>query len=330
MSDFKQKEIVSRRKKTTPEQNELLEEVFSVNVNPTLAQREDLATKLAINERSLRIWFQNRRAKGKALEKRPSVTTQFVQRVTFTASFLKIGSYSTLYLEEECGFFADFFKEALCWEICVMFRKYRIEVAFQNLKHVEFLKDKGEVKVQISLHAQPLFSVLEDGVFVQCGDFTQGCEASFNLTHELTGNESLEIEFTSLLQSLSLQCTVSPDLPLSPLPVGLPRLDIESFKSPLKKKVRSRKGSIDTPARKYSMARKNSMLEPISRVSSPYVNQQMLSLQRRMTETNLNGMNGMSPMSTFNPHQRRQTFPDISMSSMDTALFSDLLGKFYE
>lgn len=64
-----------RRKNTTPEQNALMEEVYITVVNPTLAHREHLVRVLGISESSIRVWFQNRRAKSKLMERRASAAT---------------------------------------------------------------------------------------------------------------------------------------------------------------------------------------------------------------------------------------------------------------
>ncbi|XP_073900121.1 homeobox expressed in ES cells 1 isoform X2 [Castor canadensis] len=56
-----------RRPRTafTPNQVEVLENVFRVNCYPGIDIREDLAQKLNLEEDRIQIWFQNRRAKLK-------------------------------------------------------------------------------------------------------------------------------------------------------------------------------------------------------------------------------------------------------------------------
>ncbi|KAI8377952.1 homeobox domain-containing protein, partial [Radiomyces spectabilis] len=58
------------RTRTTPEQLAVLEKTFSVNPSPNNRVREQLSRELGMSERSIQIWFQNRRAKVKNIAKR--------------------------------------------------------------------------------------------------------------------------------------------------------------------------------------------------------------------------------------------------------------------
>ncbi|KAI9296328.1 hypothetical protein K502DRAFT_276952, partial [Neoconidiobolus thromboides FSU 785] len=50
------------RKKAAPEQRQLLEDVFKSNFFPTTSTRMRLADELNMTERSVQIWFQNKRS----------------------------------------------------------------------------------------------------------------------------------------------------------------------------------------------------------------------------------------------------------------------------
>ncbi|KAG1461375.1 hypothetical protein G6F46_004010 [Rhizopus delemar] len=54
-----------KRTRTTPEQLAVLEKSFSLNPSPNSRTREQLSIQLGMPERSIQIWFQNRRAKVK-------------------------------------------------------------------------------------------------------------------------------------------------------------------------------------------------------------------------------------------------------------------------
>ncbi|KAI7869594.1 uncharacterized protein EV154DRAFT_540830 [Mucor mucedo] len=59
-----------KRTRTSPEQLAILEKSFSTNPSPNNRVREQLAHQLCMPERSIQIWFQNRRAKVKNQAKR--------------------------------------------------------------------------------------------------------------------------------------------------------------------------------------------------------------------------------------------------------------------
>lgn len=59
-----------KRTRVTPTQLSILEDTFSVSATPDSKMRKHLAQKLQMPERSIQIWFQNRRAKVKMLQRR--------------------------------------------------------------------------------------------------------------------------------------------------------------------------------------------------------------------------------------------------------------------
>ena len=59
-----------KRTRATPEQLAVLEETFITNTSPNSKLREQLSRRLGMSERSIQIWFQNRRAKVKMMHKR--------------------------------------------------------------------------------------------------------------------------------------------------------------------------------------------------------------------------------------------------------------------
>lgn len=59
-----------KRTRVTPSQLSVLEETFAISATPDSKMRKQLAQRLQMPERSIQIWFQNRRAKVKMLQKR--------------------------------------------------------------------------------------------------------------------------------------------------------------------------------------------------------------------------------------------------------------------
>jgi len=63
-----------RRLRTSPEQLKILEEIYQYEKIPSLALREELASKLGMTPRRIQVWFQNKRAKERRTGKeKPSV-----------------------------------------------------------------------------------------------------------------------------------------------------------------------------------------------------------------------------------------------------------------
>jgi len=61
-----------RRLRTTPEQLKILEEIYQYEKIPSLALREELASKLGMTPRRIQVWFQNKRAKERRTGKEKS------------------------------------------------------------------------------------------------------------------------------------------------------------------------------------------------------------------------------------------------------------------
>ncbi|KAI8593145.1 hypothetical protein BDZ88DRAFT_378656, partial [Geranomyces variabilis] len=59
-----------KRARATPEQLAILEETFLTHTSPNAKLRETLSSQVNMTERSIQIWFQNRRAKVKLMQKR--------------------------------------------------------------------------------------------------------------------------------------------------------------------------------------------------------------------------------------------------------------------
>ncbi|KAL0083763.1 hypothetical protein J3Q64DRAFT_1641798 [Phycomyces blakesleeanus] len=69
-----------KRMRATPKQLELLEKTFSINPSPNNRMREQMSKELAMSERSIQIWFQNRRAKQQQLQQQQQQLQQQQQQ----------------------------------------------------------------------------------------------------------------------------------------------------------------------------------------------------------------------------------------------------------
>jgi hypothetical protein len=75
-----------KRTRASPEQLAVLEKTFSLNPSPNNRVREQLSRELGMSERSIQIWFQNRRAKVKNIAKRSSILYDETLRMQHYAS----------------------------------------------------------------------------------------------------------------------------------------------------------------------------------------------------------------------------------------------------
>lgn len=73
-----------KRTRASVEQLAILEDTFLTNQSPNSKVREILAKKVKMSERSIQIWFQNRRAKVKQAQKR----SELVQQEAMKAQYL--------------------------------------------------------------------------------------------------------------------------------------------------------------------------------------------------------------------------------------------------
>ncbi|KAI7850579.1 homeobox domain-containing protein [Circinella umbellata] len=70
-----------KRTRTSPNQLSVLENTFTVNPSPNGRMREQLSRQLNMTERSIQIWFQNRRAKEKNLARRTCIAQNRIWRM---------------------------------------------------------------------------------------------------------------------------------------------------------------------------------------------------------------------------------------------------------
>ncbi|KAI9284073.1 Homeodomain-like protein, partial [Umbelopsis sp. AD052] len=58
-----------RRHRLKPEETDYLAEEFQYNPKPTRQKIQEIASDIDVSERTVQIWFQNRRAKLKRMQK---------------------------------------------------------------------------------------------------------------------------------------------------------------------------------------------------------------------------------------------------------------------
>ena len=81
MKHQQQQQQPRKRTRTSPNQLAVLENTFAVNPSPNGRMREQLSRQLGMTERSIQIWFQNRRAKEKNLARRTCIAQNRIWRM---------------------------------------------------------------------------------------------------------------------------------------------------------------------------------------------------------------------------------------------------------
>ncbi|KAI7863465.1 hypothetical protein BDF14DRAFT_1843392 [Spinellus fusiger] len=75
-----------KRMRATPYQLELLEKTFNINPSPNNRLRAQMTKELGMSERSIQVWFQNRRAKMKNMAKRSTVLQEEMLHMQYDAA----------------------------------------------------------------------------------------------------------------------------------------------------------------------------------------------------------------------------------------------------
>ncbi|KAJ9066353.1 hypothetical protein DSO57_1038271 [Entomophthora muscae] len=232
--------IDQRRTRASRDQLAVLEDAFAKNSQPNAKMRETLSARLGMTERSVQIWFQNRRAKIKlsqrkmhmalkeealrqhcmaAYSSRPPILPPHLSRSAplpahptfdqprhclFPCSVLTIGTWKRMPVASDdlmCGFHTD--KSDLAWLIGDSLTKFKISFPFKAISSIQ-LKFMDQVYAELSfcLNAPPTFNIMsQDGAWVACGDFTENLQASHVLKHSLLGDsQGLRVQLLALLE----------------------------------------------------------------------------------------------------------------------------------
>ncbi|KAF7725448.1 hypothetical protein EC973_009622 [Apophysomyces ossiformis] len=92
-----------KRTRATPEQLAILEKTFSFNSAPNSRIREQLSRQLGMTERSIQIWFQNRRAKEKTKQKRNSMLQDQTLRMQHFAAAAATAACQAAAYQPQCA-----------------------------------------------------------------------------------------------------------------------------------------------------------------------------------------------------------------------------------
>lgn len=191
-----------KRQRATPDQVAILEEAFELNSSPDAMFREALAKKCNMTERSIQIWFQNKRAKVKLINKKaqeaalqsqqleqqqrllfqfqqelmqshynlsPTSTKKMVSMenfiVQFPAKTLKIGTWQRISLNSNdllCGIDID--RDVVKWIMSDGKKRYKIEFSITAISGISFETKDDLGLIQFDIRQTPNFYIESIGV----------------------------------------------------------------------------------------------------------------------------------------------------------------------
>ncbi|CAO3703724.1 unnamed protein product [Rhizopus stolonifer] len=228
--------LKSTRKRThlKPSQVAVLQETFMSNTLPDVDMRAHLARELSVSERTIQIWFQNRRAKARKSEntlepnvrrgwidiqkrprsssklERPFLVTPIQPRamsegniqdlevyILIPVSTLNIGTWARFASPlngHDLVCFAD--RHQLHWQVQDEGNQFRVNIPYRHIHQITLLHD-----LEIKVHSPPTFSMkrLSDTQWIQCDDFTENQQASRETIHRLQGDPH---QLNSALQNI--------------------------------------------------------------------------------------------------------------------------------
>lgn len=231
-----------KRSRVTQEQLVHLEQYFKADRSPTATRRREISEQLGMQERQTQIWFQNRRAKAKLQEGKPSSVTEVPELSPDTPPELSTGFEAELYsLIHEDGpvtiipctdlsigswrrIATQTDKHALLAYVCEVKRcltwyikagsGYKMEIPFDTIINTDFQNAAPGSGMASFILSQPPIFYLEhvsssspaERLWETCADWTEGEQATHVLRHTLIGSA---VQLDHLLRDLNTRAVGS-------------------------------------------------------------------------------------------------------------------------
>ncbi|KAI9294650.1 homeobox-domain-containing protein, partial [Neoconidiobolus thromboides FSU 785] len=204
-----------KRTRANADQLSILEEAFSHNSSPNSRAREILAEKVNMSERSVQIWFQNRRAKVKLMQK-PTIQPRSLSLGSISSPFLgsvnkqndpnsimgeircdvlSIGSWRRRTVQKgdlQCIY--NLSQRVLTWHIADGGMKFKMEIPFSAIVSITIKPiDDGynQANAIFDTNQVPSFfmeaNVQGQLMWAPCNDFTENMQATRFFKHTLYG-----------------------------------------------------------------------------------------------------------------------------------------------
>jgi hypothetical protein len=102
-STLTQQQKNKKRQRATPQQLRVLQNEFKINSTPNAKMREKIGQKIDMTERSVQIWFQNKRAKSKQFLRRNCTNSQYGSIQGFYEATPLISPKTTTFHNDQSG-----------------------------------------------------------------------------------------------------------------------------------------------------------------------------------------------------------------------------------
>ncbi|KAF9474680.1 homeobox-domain-containing protein, partial [Pholiota conissans] len=221
-----------KRSRVTSEQLAHLERAFQMERSPTAADRRAISEFLGMNERQTQIWFQNRRAKAKVQDGKPSAQTNDAETSAKSSSSpvssydihedqpvniipcndLTIGTWRRVSSGNSHDLVAYVCnaKQCLNWYIRSNGYGFKMEIPFSTIVDTEYkiIGDHSGIASFVLSHPpifylenmpSPLADKSAGRSWKRCSDWTEGHQASQVLRHTVVGSN---IHLENVLRSL--------------------------------------------------------------------------------------------------------------------------------
>ncbi|KAF8736591.1 hypothetical protein AX14_014325 [Amanita brunnescens Koide BX004] len=213
-----------KRSRVSPAQLAQLEQFFAEDRSPTASRRKEISQALGMPERQTQIWFQNRRAKAKQQDGKPpkpkpteneapgalssapdsnfyNAAHDEMPVTCIPCKSLTIGTWRRITIaggRPDLIAYVCESSQCLTWFIQSEGWSFKMTIPLRNVIQTNFVNEKpGFGTLSFHLSESPHFYLKENGQerqygWKRCDDWTEDCQASKILQHDLSG-ETLQL-----------------------------------------------------------------------------------------------------------------------------------------
>lgn len=226
-STLTQQQKNKKRQRATPKQLNVLRNEFLVNSTPNARTREEIGRKIDMTERSVQIWFQNKRAKAKQFARKSTNTgystmTPYISTsglsgyyanpplispvasqnngatdISFPCTSLTVGSWHRVItsgpISSDLNMSFSFLDSSFNYTFFANSTGFQVRFSLDVVKEIHYTDSPESLAtglVYIHLNRPPTFYIQTSnmvGTWIPCDDFSEMKQASHVLVHKLSG-----------------------------------------------------------------------------------------------------------------------------------------------